>query len=157
MNTKSLIGSHRFTKIMLYKIQLITDLVKLTSMINKTESKLFRLNIEHGGEIIDGEDEEKAATRKAENIALTQSRLNTAIATAAALPDDSPLKPKELGTIETLKARLYNLNLPVTTDDSTDAVDSAIDAGELQTLIVYYQGVLAELNARKVQLEGGNP
>ena len=142
---------------MKYKIQLITDLVKLASMIKKTEDKLFRLNNEQGGEIIDGQDEERAAARKAETITVTQSRLDTAISTAAALPDDSPLKPRQLGAIETLKARLYNLNLPVTTDDSTDAVDSAVDAGELEVLITYYQDVLAELNVRKVQLEGGNP
>jgi hypothetical protein len=67
------------------------------------------------------------------------------------------LKTKQLGAIETLKARLFNLNLPVTTDDSTDAVDSAVDAGELEVLITYYQDVLAEFNVRKVQLEGGNP
>jgi hypothetical protein len=142
---------------MSYKLELITDPAVIAGLITKTEDKLFELNTDRNVEITDEKNELKAVNKKVESIALAEARRDAAIAAAANLPADSPLRAKQLGIVETQKARLFNLTLPGGSNGPTQVVDSAIEAGELNAVIAFYEGVLQDLNTRKTEIESGNP
>ena len=83
-----------------------------------------------------------------------QTKRDTASALAANLPDGA-LKNKQLGIVETQKARLFNLNLPAEAKTPDESADIEIEKGEFDVLVAYYEGVLSDLNERKTQLEAG--
>jgi hypothetical protein len=134
------------------KILLITDLVKLAGLITKTNDKLFELKNDRDDLVIQSRKSEKSVDGKTKAILDAQSKRDTAIGLAAGLPD-GPLKNRQLGIVETRKARLFNLNLPAESKTPEEAADIDIEKGEFEMLVTYYEGVLSDLIARQTQLE----
>ena len=136
------------------KILLITDLVKLAGLIAKTNDKLFELKNDRDDLVIQSKRSEKSVDRQSKAVLDAQTKKDTAISLAAGLPD-GPLKNKQLGIVETQKARLFNLNLPAEAKTADESAEIDIEKAEFDVLIAYYEGVLSDLNERKTQLEAG--
>jgi hypothetical protein len=83
-----------------------------------------------------------------------QSKLDAATSISASLPA-GPLKDKQLGIIETQKARLFNLNLPSEVASVGEVVNVEIEKEKQEVLITFFQDVLDALNVRKTELSAG--
>jgi hypothetical protein len=134
------------------KILLITDLVKLAGLIAKTNDKFFELKNDRDDLVIQSRRSEKSVDRQSKAVLDAQTKRDTASALAATLPD-GPLKDRQLGIVETQKARLFNLNLPAETKTPDEVAEIDIEKGEFDVLVTYYEGVLSDLNTRQDQLQ----
>lgn len=138
---------------MKYRLELITDATKLEPMIAEAEEQLFILKNDRDDRVIQSKRGEKAMGRRAKAIQDATTRRDTASAIAGTLPD-GPAKDKQLGVVETQKARLFNLNRPVESGSAEEIIDTEIDKEEQEVLIAFRQDVLDKLNARKEELLG---
>ena len=139
---------------MKYKLELITEAPKLEPLITETEDKIFILTNDRDDRVIQSNRGQKALDRRSKAVIGAEAKRNTAVSIADGLPDGD-LKNKQLGIVQTQNAILFNLNLPVVANSSEDIVDIELDKGERDALIVYWQDVVANLNARKADLLGG--
>ena len=139
---------------MKYKLELITDVNAIDKLIAAREELLFILKNDRDDRVIQSIKGEKALGRHTKAIHEAQAKRDSAISIAASLPD-GPSKAKQLGIVETQKARLYNLNLPVEASSEEEVVDVEIDKGEREVLIAFHQDVLDKMNERKTQIVGG--
>lgn len=139
---------------MTYKLELITDATELEPLISDAEEQLLILKNEREDKVIQSIRGGKAQDRRNKAIADATARRDSAQILATSLPP-GPQKDKQLGIVETQKARLYNLNLPVETNSRQDLVNLEIDKQEHEVLINFRQDVLDKLNARKAELLGG--
>ena len=139
---------------MKYKLELITDPVKLEPMIAEALEQLFILKNDRDDRLIQSKKGEKSLGKHSKAIQEAQVKMDAANSLAATLPD-GPLKNKQLGIVETQKARLFNLNLPAEVNSEDDVVRVEIDKEEQEVLILFRQDVLDNLNARKTELVGG--
>ena len=139
---------------MKYKLELITEAPKLEPLIAETEDKIFILTNDRDDRTIQSNRGQKALGRRSKAIASAEAKRDTAVPIAAGLPDGD-LKNKQLSVVQTQNAILFKLNLPAAANASEDVVDVELDKGERDALIVYWEDVLTNLNARKKQLLGG--
>lgn len=139
---------------MKYKLELITDPVKLEPMIAEAEDQVFILKNDQDDRVIQSKKGEKSLDRHAKAILDAQTKRDTASSLAATLPD-GPIKDRQLGIVETQKARLFNLNLPVEANSADDVINVEIEREEREVLIAFRQDVLDNMNARKAQLTNG--
>lgn len=139
---------------MKYKLELITDATKLEPMIAEAEEQLFILKNDRDDRLIQSKRGEKALTRRSQAILDATTKRDTAQAIAATLTD-GPQKDKQLGIVETQKARLFNLNRPVESGSAEDLIETEIEKEEQEARIAFYQDVLDNLNARKTEILAG--
>ncbi|HRH35420.1 MAG TPA: hypothetical protein PKY12_10180 [Catalimonadaceae bacterium] len=135
-------------------MELITDATKLEPMIAEAEEQLFILKNDRDDRLIQSKRGEKALTRRSQAILDATTKRDTAQAIAATLPD-GPQKDKQLGIVETQKARLFNLNRPVESGSAEDLIETEIEKEEQEARIAFYQDVLDNLNARKTEILAG--
>jgi len=124
-------------------------------MITGTEDKLFVLKNGRDDRTIEGNRVEKVVANKAKAISDATAKRDEALSQAQNMAEGRD-KQKKLGIAETQSARLFNLNIPAANPATPqDVSEVAIEEGELDVLITYYQDVLDNLNLRKGEL-GGN-
>lgn len=139
---------------MKYKLELITDLPEVDAMIANVEDDLFVLKNDRDDRVIQSKRGEKSLDRQAKAVLDAQSKLDAATSISASLPA-GPLKDKQLGIIETQKARLFNLNLPSEVASVGEVVNVEIEKEKQEVLITFFQDVLDALNVRKTELSAG--
>lgn len=139
---------------MKYKLELITDLPEVEAMIANVEDDLFVLKNDRDDRVIQSKRGEKSLDWHAKAVLDAQSKLDAATSISASLPA-GPLKDKQLGIIETQKARLFNLNLPSEVASVGEVVNVEIEKEKQEVLITFFQDVLDALNVRKTELSAG--
>jgi len=139
---------------MKYKLELINDLPEVEAMIANVEDDLFVLKNDRDDRVIQSKRGEKSLDRHAKAVLDAQSKLDAATSISASLPA-GPLKDKQLGIIETQKARLFNLNLPSEVASVGEVVNVEIEKEKQEVLITFFQDVLDALNVRKTELSAG--